>query len=417
MMPSKLVTATCCLFGLSLAACQGPATTPIAQPVQPAAQSAAKLKPAPAASPEPVLAQVAVPDNRPRVDVVFVIDTTGSMTSLIDGAKRRIWAIANQVLEGRPTPHVRFGLVGYRDLGDEYVTTQFPLTENIEEIYTALQGLVANGGGDTPEHVNRGLAIAIREMQWRRGKMLRQIFLVGDAPPHEGRDELTSTGLAEEAKRNGIIINTVRCGQSIPETGPAWYQIAQAGGGLYTTIGQDGDMHDTATPQDEQLAELNGKLSDTLLPTGSAAARAAVEQRLATNRAMSRLAQAESAKYRTRSGQLDSADLLTVLARGRKLESIPDDELPPAVAALPRAQRAAYVAQVKRQRDAIMQQITELTEQRKEYLASREAPPAPSAADSAAGSPAARPAPPRPSFHDSMGAALKKQGAAFDLAY
>jgi len=415
-MPSKLVSATCCLFGLSLAACQGPATMPIARPVQTAAQPATQA--APDASPEPFLLVAATPDNRPRVDVVFVLDTTGSMTSLIDGAKRRIWAIANQVLEGRPTPHVRFGLVGYRDLGDEYVTKQFPLTENIEEIYLALQGLEANGGGDTPEHVNRGLAIAIREMQWRRGKMLRQIFLVGDAPPHEGRDELTSTALAEEAKRDGIIINTVRCGQSIPATGPAWYQIAQAAGGLYTTIGQDGDMHDTATPQDQQLAELNGKLSDTLLPTGSASVREEAEKRLATNRAMSRLAQAESAKYRARSGQLDGVDLLTVLARGQKLESIPDDELPPAVAALPRAQRAAYVAQVKRQRDALMQQIKELTEKRKEYLASRAAAPAhPYSADSAAGSPAARPAPPRPSFHDSVGKALRKQGAAFDLVY
>ena len=28
---------------------------------------------------------------RPRVEVAFVLDTTGSMGGLIDGAKRRIW--------------------------------------------------------------------------------------------------------------------------------------------------------------------------------------------------------------------------------------------------------------------------------------------------------------------------------------
>jgi hypothetical protein len=40
----------------------------------------------------------------PRVEVAFVLDTTGSMGGLIEGAKRRIWSIARRIGEGRPRP-------------------------------------------------------------------------------------------------------------------------------------------------------------------------------------------------------------------------------------------------------------------------------------------------------------------------
>jgi len=63
-----------------------------------------------------------IPARPPRVEVAFVLDTTGSMGGLIEGAKRRIWSIARRIGQGRPRPDLRIALVGYRDLGDEYVT-------------------------------------------------------------------------------------------------------------------------------------------------------------------------------------------------------------------------------------------------------------------------------------------------------
>ena len=62
--------------------------------------------------------------STPKVDVVFVLDTTGSMGGLIEGAKLKIWSIANSIVGGEPTPDLRVGLVGYRDVGDEYVTAR-----------------------------------------------------------------------------------------------------------------------------------------------------------------------------------------------------------------------------------------------------------------------------------------------------
>ena len=65
----------------------------------------------PAATPAAVPAKVA----KPRVEVVFVLDSTGSMGGLIEGAKQKIWAIANGIVAQKPTPDVRFGLISYRD--------------------------------------------------------------------------------------------------------------------------------------------------------------------------------------------------------------------------------------------------------------------------------------------------------------
>ena len=43
------------------------------------------------------------------------------MSGLIEGAKQKIWSIANEMISAKPTPELRLGLIGYRDQGDEYV--------------------------------------------------------------------------------------------------------------------------------------------------------------------------------------------------------------------------------------------------------------------------------------------------------
>ncbi|MES1166533.1 MAG: vWA domain-containing protein, partial [Pseudomonadota bacterium] len=125
------------------------------------------------------------PPTRPRMEVVFVLDTTGSMSGMIAGAKQKIWAIANKLKSADPTPEIRFGLVGYRDRRDAYVTKVFGLTGNLDEVYSNLYSYAAEGGGDTPESVNEALHKAVRDLQWSTDpEVLRVIFLVGDAPPH-----------------------------------------------------------------------------------------------------------------------------------------------------------------------------------------------------------------------------------------
>jgi uncharacterized protein YegL len=122
---------------------------------------------------------------KPVVEVAFVLDTTGSMSGLIENAKRKIWAIATAIVDANPDAEVRMALVAYRDIGDEYVTKKFELTPDIQGLYAELLKFRAHGGGDWAESVNEALDVAITKLNWSQGNEIRKIvFLVGDAPPH-----------------------------------------------------------------------------------------------------------------------------------------------------------------------------------------------------------------------------------------
>src|SRR5438045_8717770 len=77
-------------------------------------------------------------ETKPRIEVCFVLDTTGSMGGLIEGAKQKIWSIANEMISAKPTPELTLGLIGYRDRGDESVLKSFQLTVDINSINGSL---------------------------------------------------------------------------------------------------------------------------------------------------------------------------------------------------------------------------------------------------------------------------------------
>src|SRR3954467_1565146 len=148
------------------------------------------------------------PTTKPKVEVVFCLDTTGSMGGLIDGAKAKIWSISNQIASGKPTPDLKIGLVAYRDKTDAYVTKVFDLSDDLDAIHGHLKSFQAQGGGDGPESVNQALADAVHKIKWSTDKKsLRIIFLVGDAPPHmDYRDDVKYSDTCQKAATRGILI-------------------------------------------------------------------------------------------------------------------------------------------------------------------------------------------------------------------
>src|ERR1700730_4808682 len=156
------------------------------------------------------------------LELVFVLDTTGSMGGVLEGAKQRIWGIVNEVMQSASHPSVRVGLVAYRDRGDEYVTKVLPLTADLDQVYSTLMSYRAEGGGDTPENMRRALADGVHKTGWsQRTRGIAQIiFLVGDAPPHEDyQDEPSTAKTTAEAVKAGMIVNTIQCG-NVPSTQP-----------------------------------------------------------------------------------------------------------------------------------------------------------------------------------------------------
>src|SRR5262245_46261232 len=213
--------------------------------------------------------------KKSQIEVCFVLDTTGSMGGLIEGAKQKIWSIANEIISAKPTPNVKFGLIGYRDRGDEYVTRLTPLTDDIDAIYADLRKFQAAGGGDTPESVSQALDEAVRKISWSTDRsVLKIIYLVGDAPPHtDYADGPDYREVCTVAAKRDLIVNTVQCGRD-SETQKVWTEIARKAEGQYVALAQTGNMIAVTTPYDKPLAELNVAIGKTIVAYGAPAARA-----------------------------------------------------------------------------------------------------------------------------------------------
>jgi hypothetical protein len=121
----------------------------------------------------------------PALDLMFVIDTTGSMSDELHYITTEIRDIISQVHDHHPQVLIRFGLVVYRDEGDEYVVKSFDFTDSLNLMQIQLSEQRAQAGGDYPEAMEQALAKAV-DMQWRDGNIARLLFLVADAPPHDG---------------------------------------------------------------------------------------------------------------------------------------------------------------------------------------------------------------------------------------
>jgi hypothetical protein len=149
--------------------------------------------------------------SRVPLDLLFILDTTGSMGEEIQRLKTTIELINLNLASVSSKPRVRFGMVLYKDRGDEYVTRVVPFTEDLQAFQSALQRVEASGGGDTPEDLQAALQQAMR-MEWSRPG-IRLGFIITDAPPHlDYGQSYTYPQAMREAKEKGIKIFGVGTG-------------------------------------------------------------------------------------------------------------------------------------------------------------------------------------------------------------
>ena len=334
----------------------------------------------PGIDPPPQLVDPAplVPADAPRIEAVFVLDTTGSMSGLIEGAKQKIWSIANQLASAQNGPQVRLGLIGYRDRGDHYVTRRFDLSEDVDALYAQLRQFSADGGGDGPESVNQALHEAVTRIGWSTDQgVYRVIFLVGDAPPHmDYSNDVPYPKSVELAKAKGIVINAIQCGRDV-NTARIWQTIAASGQGAFSAIAQDGGMVAIATPMDDELGRLNTELAATALGYGSAADKDDLLGKMERALAAAPAAVASRLSYLSKKGgKLNSGrpDLVDAVGSGEvALEEVPNEALPGEMQEMSRDEQHVYLRQKTAERETLRQRIATLAEQRDAYVAKEQA--------------------------------------------
>jgi uncharacterized protein YegL len=323
---------------------------------------------------------VSVAHAKPTVEVAFVLDTTGSMAGLIDGAKRKIWAIATSILDQNPEAEIRIGLVAYRDIGDDYVTRRFDLTTDIQDLYANLLQVKAQGGGDWPESVNEALDVAVNKLQWSQGNDSRRIvFLVGDAPPHMdyAQDTKYETTL-KVAQQKNIIVNAVLAGGA-RDTERVWRDVAQRGDGRFMAIPQDGgQVVIIATPYDEEIIILQNEINKTVIPYGPRALQKRTEEKTRQLSEVARAAPASAsdmASYLSKRAKQSSeavtggGDLVSDVASGGKtLDGIKDDELPDSLRAMSVQDRTAELGKQMAARKDLNAKLAALVAKRDAYV-------------------------------------------------
>ncbi len=173
------------------------------------------------------------------VDVLFLLDATGSMGDEIDQLKTSIDTVAARLSSLDSAPDIRFGMTLYRDVDDTFVTSTFDFTSDVEAFRSALADVVADGGGDYPEAVDEGLAESLAAPAWRDpSSTIQLIFLVADAPPQVGR-QLQGNGYPDsilDAVARGIKIFPVASSESDDQAEAVFRQLAQATGARFVFL-------------------------------------------------------------------------------------------------------------------------------------------------------------------------------------
>jgi len=338
----------------------------------------------------PLMAQIALPTHhnqtiidhsimqQSKIEVVFALDTTGSMSHLIHAAKEKIWSIASTMASAHSAPDIKMGLIAYRDRGDAYVTRSVALSNDLDSVYAKLIDFKAGGGGDTPESVNQALYDAVNSMQWNPNpNTYKVIFLVGDAPAHmDYQDDVKYPKTIAMAKRKGIIINTIQAGDKY-ETKLQWDHIAHLGAGDFFQVEQTGNAVAFSTPYDKQLADLSSQLDNTRLYYGNKAEKREQEMKVQATSKLNKEASEESLARRatfnvSKSGKknlLGKGDLIEEISNGDiALEDIPTEQLPVSIQAMDVEQQKALIAKTKQQRSEIEKEIKQLAAQREQYL-------------------------------------------------
>jgi Mg-chelatase subunit ChlD len=328
----------------------------------------------------PPINQHLITVENPKVDVVFVLDTTASMEGLIQTAKEKIWSIATTMASAQQTPDIRIGLVAYRDRGDSYVTKTVDLSDDLDSVYATLMDFEAGGGGDAPESVNEALYSAVHNMSWSQQDQAYQvIFLVGDAPPHMDYNEVGYPEIVASALNKGIVINTIQCGD-MPAAIAPWTQIASLGNGNFFQVEQAGGAVAFTTPFDEDIAELSAKLDDTRLYYGTEEVKERMRGKVA---ATEKLHEGASVASRARRGAFNASvsgrtnllgenELVAAVASGTvDLNKLEEDALPEALKPMEPAQQKAFVAELAGERAELQRQIRELSVDRDGYLAKK----------------------------------------------
>jgi hypothetical protein len=220
-------------------------------------------------------------DDAKPIDLVLCLDVSGSMNGLVDSAKLKLWDVVNELARVKPTPNLRVGLYSYGHStypsANGWVRKDVDLTTDLDEVYKALNALRISGGTELVARVSKA---ALDDQKWStEAGALKLIFVCGNEPADQDK-AVSLESVADRAKKDGVVINTIFCGPNGNAQARGWEGFAGKCNGKYLNIDQNKASRQVAvaTEFDKEILELSNKLNGTYVAFGAVREREARQQ-------------------------------------------------------------------------------------------------------------------------------------------
>jgi hypothetical protein len=216
---------------------------------------------------------VVAPAKDQTIMIALLLDTSNSMDGLIDQAKSQLWKIVNEVAVAKRVdgkrPNIKIALYEYGNDGlsssEGFIRQVSALTEDLDVISENLFSLSTNGGN---EFCGQVIKTALNQLAWSASKDdLKMIFIAGNEEFTQGN--ISYEQACDAAKKKGVVVNTIYCGNLNDGIGLGWNGGAQLTGGAFMSIDQNSKTAYVPTPYDGQIAALNDKLNETYVYYGA----------------------------------------------------------------------------------------------------------------------------------------------------
>ena len=311
------------------------------------------------------------------IQIALLLDTSNSMDGLIEQAKAQLWKTVNEMALARDendlTPKLEIALYEYgndRLNGAEgHIRLVQQLTTDLDGISEALFGLTTNGGD---EYCGWVIKDAVEDLNWTKSNdELKMLFIAGNESFTQGKMDYKI--YCKKAISNGIVVNTIFCGNYQEGIRTNWKDGADMTDGKYLNIDQNQEVVFVESPFDEEIQRLNGLLNQTYVAYGNNGAMfynrqstqddnaGKMSKAMATERAVSK----SSSNYKNTSWDLVDA----YSADESVLEEIKNEELPEELKGKDKEEIKTYVLEKTKERVKIQQEIQFLNTKRTEHVA------------------------------------------------
>ncbi len=314
--------------------------------------------------------------QKPVVQMAILLDTSGSMSGLIDQARGELWAIVNEFIYAKKdgaAPEVQVALFEYGKSTvpseDGFVRLIVPFTMDLDKISEELFALKTNGG---EEFCGWVIKDAVEKLQWsKRAEDLKVIFIAGNEPFTQGKVDYKES--CKAAIEKGIIVNTIHCGSESEGINGKWKDGAVLADGSFLNIDHNRAIVHIAAPQDKQITALNSRLNETYIAYGAKGLELSERQQEQDKNAavLSAEAGVQRAVAKSSANYVNAGwDLVDAVNNNKiKIEELKETELPENMQTMSKAERTEYVKQQSKKRAEIQEQIQKLNAERKKYVA------------------------------------------------